>query len=138
MEKTDRALVWFTKRARFSFKDKDSYEAWKKDQKVYFEFDPKLSGDHGKSILRNPSETSTQYFEVTPDQGDVAIFLDEDGPWITAFIKVPVTILSDLDAVALEHWSNQLGGYNSATIHLSDEAAYDIDDGVGWRLERRG
>jgi transposase-like protein len=127
-------LVWHIDRAKFSFDDPDEYEEWKKDKKVFFEFSPSQSDDFGEAVFSDPSECEDD-FEVTADRGKVSITLEEDGPVVSAWVKVSAELVDDLDDEALSEWSADEGGWASCSIYLGPyDASISEDDGGDWRF----
>lgn len=125
-------VVWHIDRAKFSFDNVDEYEAWKKDKKVFFEFSPSQSDDFGEAVFADASEDD---FEVTSSRGEVSITLEDDGPVVSAWVKVVADLVDDLDEETLSEWSNERGGWASCSIHLGPyDASMSSDDGGEWRL----
>lgn len=133
-EEQSLGLVWHIDRAKFSFDDADEYEEWKKEKKVFFEFSPSQSDDFGEAVFADPSECEDD-FEVTADRGKVSITLEEDGPVVSAWVKVSAELVEDLDEDALSEWSSDQGGWASCSIYLGPyDATISEDDGGDWRF----
>lgn len=127
-------LVWHIDRAKFSFDDADEYEEWKKEKKVFFEFSPSQSDDFGEAVFADASECEDD-FEVTADRGKVPITLEEDGPVVSAWVKVSADLAEDRDEETLSEWSSDQGGWASCSIHLGPyDASILEDDGGDWRF----
>jgi hypothetical protein len=132
--KADSDLIWHIDRARFRFEGPEAYAAWKKNPKVYFSFDPTVSDDRGAGVFADAAEV-TGYFEITQERGTVVINLEDEGPVISAWVKIRAEIIPDLDEEALATWSSERGGWACATIDLGEhEAELHWDDGGEWRL----
>jgi hypothetical protein len=133
-EELGRELIWHIDRAKFSFDDAAEYEEWKKEKKVFFEFSPSQSDDSGESIFADASECEDD-FEITLEKGKVAISLEDDGPVISAWVKVKADLVEELDEEALSEWSSEQGGWASCSIYLGPyDASITEDDGGDWRF----
>jgi transposase-like protein len=133
-EELSAGLVWHIDRAKFSFDDADEYEEWKKEKKVFFEFSPSQSDDSGEAVFADASECEDD-FEVTGDRGKVSITLEDDGPVVSAWVKVSADLAEDLDEETLSEWSSDQGGWASCSIHLGPyDASISEDDGGDWRF----
>jgi transposase-like protein len=132
-EEQSPSLVWHIDRAKFSFDDADEYEEWKEEKKVFFEFSPSQSDDLGESVFADAAECDDD-FEVTADRGKVSITLEEDGPVVSAWVKVGADLAEDLDEETLSEWSSDQGGWASCSIHLGPYDASISEDDGDWRL----
>ena len=127
-------LIWHIDRAKFNFEDSSDYEEWKKTKSVFFEFSPSASDDMGEAIFVDANDVEDD-FEVTNENGTLSISLEEDGPLISAWVKVSAELVDDLDEEALSDWSADEGGWASCSIYLGDFDAQIVeDDGGEWRL----
>jgi hypothetical protein len=127
-------LIWHIKGARFRFDDPVAYGAWTDEKKVYFSFNPTFSDDKGAAVFWD-AKTAAGYFEITEDRGTLSIALGEDGPVITAWVKVRAELVEGVDGDALSAWSSEQGGWATAIIDLGQyEAELHWDDGGDWRL----
>lgn len=127
-------LVWHIDRAKFVFDDPNEYEEWKETQKVFFELSPSQADDFGDAVFADPGEAEDD-FEVTPNLGTISITLEDDGPLVSAWVKVKADLVEDVDAESLSDWSNDEGGWASCSIYLGPyDASIVEDDGGDWRL----
>ena len=127
-------LIWHIDRAKFSFDDPAEYDEWKKTKSVFFELSPSAADDMGEAVFVDASETEGD-FEITPNVGKVSITLEDDGPVITAWVKVSAELVENLDQETLSEWSSEEGGWASCSIYLGEfDASIVEDDGGDWRL----
>jgi len=126
-------IIWHIDRAKFSFDDNSEYEQWKSEKKVFFEFTPSQADDGGDAIFPDAGEIET-WFEVTEKNGMLKIFLEEDGPVISAWIMIEAELNDDVDEDTLSDWAAEEGGWASCTIYLEYDANITEDDGGEWRL----
>jgi hypothetical protein len=127
-------LEWSIERLRFRFDNIDDYEDWKKERRVFFHFSPSSSDDRGESLFVDP-EKSSDDFEISPENGEVKIDLEEAGPVITVRVFVEVALRPGVDDEAIASWAREKGGWFGSTIHLG---LYDVqtthDEGGDWEL----
>lgn len=128
------SMVWFIDRAEFCFDDPKQYKKWKRKKHIEFEFWAGNSTDNGKSILAGTDPQTLCIYEVTSDIADFEIEMGIDGPVISAQIEVLLEVREDLTEETLEHWTDELAGFATATIHIDDDAALETDHGNGFRL----
>lgn len=127
-------LIWHIDRAKFSFDDPADYEEWKKTKAVFFELSPSAADDMGETVFADAFEVEGG-FEITPDLGKVSISLEDDGPLISAWVKVSAELVEDLDEDTLSEWSSEEGGWASCSIYLGEfDAHITEDDGGDWRF----
>ena len=127
-------LIWHIDRAQFAFEDPDEYEEWKRNKKIFFEFSPGQADDFGEDLF-DDSEGQSTHFEITDHNGKVSVDLAENGPVITVWVNVSVTVNDDFDEERLIEWSDEMGGWASSTIDLGEyEAVITQDDGGDWRV----
>ena len=127
-------LLWHIDRAAFRFENPDDYDTWKIEKKVFFEFSPSHSDDAGDELFESPEKQET-HFEVTEENGEVSITLEDEGPVITAWVLVEAAITENFNEEFLEEWSSDMGGWASSTIDLGEyEAVIVEDDGGDWRI----
>lgn len=135
-------IEWYVKKCLFEFADSESYENWKKNPKVYFEFSPTNSSDKGAAVLNSPTDKFTT-MEITADNAAISIFEDDGGPCISASVFFPldgdknvvIDFREDIDAEALRDWQNDNGGYYCGNLDLCvDDADTVKDEGGGWRI----
>lgn len=127
-------LIWHIDRAKFVFDNPEDYDEWKKTKSVFFELSPSASDDMGETVFVDASEVEVSY-EITGDLGKVSITLEDDGPIISAWVKVSAELVEDLDEETLMEWSSEQGGWASCTIYLGEyDASIIEDDGGDWRL----
>lgn len=141
MADTTRYVEWYVKKCLFEFEDADSYEGWKKDPKVYFEFGPRNSADMGAAILNSPTDKFTT-IEITSDNGAISIVEGDGGPCISASVffpldgdrsNVPIDFRDDLDASTLKNWDLELQGGFCGNLDLGIDKADGVsDEGGGW------
>lgn len=127
-------LVWHIDRAKFNFEDPSDYEEWKKTKSVYFELSPSAADDMGEAVFVDVDDAEDD-FEITKETGTLSITLEDDGPLISAWVKVKAELVDDLDEETLSDWSSDEGGWASCSIYLGDFDAHIVeDDGGDWRL----
>lgn len=128
------SIAWFIEGAQFIFDDPKQYKKWKRKKHIEFEFWAENSTDNGKSILAGSDPQTLCIYEVTSDIADVEIELGPDGPVISARIEVFLEVRDDLTEEILDHWTEDLAGFATATIQIDDDAVLDTDDGSGFQL----
>ena len=131
---SDCDLIWHIDRAKFNFEDPSDYEEWKKNKSVFFELTPSAADDFGEAVFAD-ADSAEDDFEITKENGTLSISLEDDGPLISAWVKVSAELVDDVDEDTLSDWSSDEGGWASCSIYLGDFDAQIVgDDGGEWRL----
>lgn len=130
----NRKIIWSISKAKFHFENIDEFRKWKRHKKVFFQFSPSSSDDRGQGLFVDPL-TSSDDFEISGENGEIRIALEDSGPVVSARVTVEVALRPGVDDEAMASWSSEKGGWFGSTIYLGPYDAWITEDqGGDWQL----
>lgn len=128
------SLFWYANDIQTEFPDNKTLAQFKRHPTGNFEFDAANSTDDGELILVNHYVPKACSYNLTSRNSKVELMEGQDGILASVIVEVMLMTKPELTAEELEYWTEELGGFATATITLAGMDAYVTDRSSGFFL----